>query len=209
MNRLLIIATAFVLAFGLGLPVTASAQTAPAAERAHLLPGCPLPSSRLIAAASPFDVELRLTVGSSGAVAAAEVSKSSGRLELDAAFAGAALACRFAPLSERAIAGRSGVVHRLAYRYPGGPSPLGMDACFATDYPPLARRREEEGTNSIHFRVALGETKPEVRLVRSSGSGSLDAEALARASSCLDNAVVRAELIPGQWYLQNIMWVMQ
>ena len=209
MNRLLSVATALLLACGPGQPVTASAQTAPAAERARLIPGCALPTGKPIAAASPFDVELRLTVGSSGAVAAAEVSKSSVRLELDAAFAGAALACRFAPLSERAIAGRSGVEHKLTYRYPGGPSPLGMDACLATDYPSLARRREEEGANSIYFRVAAGETKPEVRLVRSSGSGSLDAEALVLANSCLDNAVVRAELIPGQWYLQNIVWVMQ
>lgn len=209
MNRLPVIAITFVLACSLGRPVTASAQTAPAAERARLLPGCALPAGKLIAAASPFEVEIKLTVVSSGAVVAADITRSTGRLELDAAFASAALACRFAPLSERPFAGRGSVEHTLTYRRAEGTPPLGMYACFATEYPALARRREEEGTNSISFHVTAGERGPEVRLVRSSGSGSLDAEALVLARSCLDNAVARAELIPNQWYLQNIVWVMQ
>ena len=68
---------------------------------------------------------------------------------------------------------------------------------------------QEQGANRIAFRAPSGDAEPEVRLSRSSGSGSLDAEALLRARSCLANAVVRAELVPDQWYQQNIVWVLQ
>jgi TonB family protein len=84
-----------------------------------------------------------------------------------------------------------------------------MQACFATDYPSRASRREEEGTNTISFRVPAGEAEPEVKLSRSSGSASLDAEALLRASRCLSNAGVRSGLVPDRWYQQSIVWVLQ
>lgn len=209
MNRLLAIAPQFFLALGLGLPLIAPAQTAHPEDRPLLLPGCALPAAKLIAAAAPLDVELRLAVAFSGAVVGVGISRGSGHPELDAAFASAAEACRFAPVSEGRLEGRKTVEHKLTYRYQGGPPPLGMHACFATEYPSRARRHEEEGTNSISFRVPAGHTEPEVRLSRSSGSGSLDAEALLRARSCLANAVVRAELAPDQWYQQNIVWVLQ
>jgi TonB family protein len=206
MNRLLAIATRSFLTFALGLPMTAPAQPH---ERPVLHPGCALPATRLIAAAASFDVELRLAVDSAGAVVGVEVSKSSRQPELDGAFTSAARACRFVPVSERALAGRSSVEHKLTYRHRGGSAPLGMHACFATEYPERARLREEEGTNIIFFRVPAGDAEPEVRLSRPSGSGSLDAEALLRVRSCLANALVRAELTPDQWYQQMIVWVLQ
>jgi TonB family protein len=209
MNRPLAAATQCFLALSLGLPLIAFAQTAPSHDRPLLLPGCALPAAKLIAAAAPLEVELRLSVVPSGAVAGVEITRGSGHPELDAAFASAAEACRFAPVAESRLAGRKTVEHKLTYRYQGGPPPLGMHGCFATEYPSRARRREEEGTNSIFFRVPAGDAEPRVRLSRSSGSSSLDAEALLRVRSCLANAVVRAELVPDQWYRQNIVWVLQ
>lgn len=209
MNRLLAIATQFFLASGFALPLIAPAQTAHPQDRPLLLPGCALPTAKLISAAAPLDVELRLAVASSGAVVGVEISRGSGHPDLDAAFASAAEACRFAPVSESRLEGRRTAEHKLTYRYRGGPPPLGMHACFATEYPSRARLREEEGTNSISFRVPVGDAEPQVRLSRSSGSGSLDAEALLRVMSCLANAVVRAELMPDQWYRQDIVWVLQ
>jgi TonB family protein len=180
-----------------------------AAYRPLLLPGCALPSAKLIAAAGPLDVELQLAVAASGAVVAVATSRSSGHPELDAAFAAAARACRFAPVPQAGLEGRQSVEHTLAYRYLGGPPPLGMHACFPTDYPSRARLREEEGTNGISFRVPAGDADAEIRLTRRSGSGSLDAEALLRARTCLANSGVRAELMPDQWYHQDIVWVLQ
>jgi TonB family protein len=198
-----------VLVWCLGLLSTAAAQTLRPPYRPLLLPGCALPSAKLIAAAAPLDVELRLAVDASGTVVSTEVSKGSGLAELDAAFASAAQACRFAPFPEGRLEGRQSVEHKLTYRHSGGPPPMGMHACFATDYPSRAKLREEEGANRISFRVPAGEAEPEVRLSRSSGSGSLDAEALLRVSRCLSNAAVRAGLVPDQWYQQNIVWVLQ
>ena len=156
-----------------------------------------------------MDVELRLAVLSSGAVAGVKIHRSSGHPELDEAFARAAEACRFEPVIGNMVESGKTVEHTLIYQYQGGPPPLGMHACFATEYPARARRREEQGANRIAFRVPSGDGEPEVRLTRSSSSGSLDAEALLRARSCLANAVVRAELVPDQWYQQNIVWVLQ
>lgn len=203
-------ATLAVLACGIGLLSTAAAQMPQPPYRPLLLPGCALPPAKLIAAAAPLDVELRLAVDSFGAVLSVEMSRGSGVLNIDAAFATAAQACRFAPFPEGRLEGRRGVEYTLKYRHHAGPPPLGMHACFATDYPSRARLREEEGTNSISFRVPAGEAEePEVRLSRSSGSGSLDAEAVLRASRCLSNASVRAGLAPDQWYHQSIVWVLR
>jgi TonB family protein len=198
-----------VLACSLGLLSAAAAQTSRPPYRPLLLPGCALPAAKLIAAAAPLDVELSLAVDSSGDVVGVEMSRGSGRPEVDAAFASAAQACRFAPVPEARLEGRKSIEYRLTYRRDGGLPPLGMHACFATEYPSRARLREEEGTNSISFRVPAGEAEPQVRLSRSSGSGSLDAEALLRVRSCLANAVVRAELVADQWYQQSIVWVLQ
>lgn len=191
----------------LGLFSAAAAQTSVPAYRPVLLAGCALPEGKYIAV--PLDVELRLAVDSSGAVLGVEVSKGSGRPEVDAAFASAAGACRFAPVPQAGLDGRNGAEHKLAYRYDGGPPPLGMHGCFATEYPRGAQLREEEGSNSISFRLPAGDAQPQVRLSRSSGSASLDAEALLRASRCLSNAGVRAALVPDQWYQQTMVWVLQ
>lgn len=195
-----------VLACSIGLLSAAAAQTPRPPYRPVLLPGCALPPAKLIAAAAPLDVELKLAVASSGAVVGVEMSTGSGVPDLDAAFASAAQACRFEPFAEARLEGRRGAEYTLTYRHHGGPPPLGMHACFATEYPSRARLREEEGTNSISFRVPAGAAEPQVSLSRSSGSGSLDAEAVLRASRCLSNPAVRAGLVPDQWYQQSIVW---
>jgi TonB family protein len=209
MNRLAPLAIPLILALCSGFPVPGAAQTPRAPYRPLLLPGCALPSAKLIAAAAPVDVELTLAVVPSGTVVGVETSRSSGRPELDAAFGSAAQACRFEPVPAARLEGRQGVEHKLTYRYQGGPPPLGMHACFAPEYPSLARRRGEEGTNGLSFRVPAGDAEPEIRLTRPSGSSSLDAAALVGARSCLANAGVRAELVPDQWYQQTIVWVLQ
>ena len=205
-SRRLALGAPAVIALSLGLLSMAAAQTPRTSDRAVLLPGCALPPAKLIAAAAPIDVTLRLAVASTGEVVDAEMRRGTGHPELDAAFATAAKACRFAPVP----AGGQRVEHKLTYRYSGGPQPLGVHACFPTEYPSRARRRDEEGTTIVSFRVPAGDaTPPEVGLARSSGSGSLDAEALLRASSCLSNGSVRAELVPDQWYQQSVRWVLQ
>jgi TonB family protein len=209
MNRHAPLAIQLILALCFGFPVPGAAQTPRAPYRPLLLPGCALPPAKLIAAAAPVDVELTLAVVPSGTVVGVETSRSSGHPELDAAFASAARACRFEPVPEARLEGRQSVEHKLTYRYQAGPPPLGTHACFAPDYPSHARRRDEEGTSTLAFRVPAGDAEPEIRLTRPSGSSSLDAAALLRARSCLANAGVRAELVPDQWYQQTIVWVLQ
>jgi TonB family protein len=205
MNRLVLAATQLILVVGSGFAVTAAAQSPPTVFQPPLLPGCALPSPKLIAAAAPVDVELTIVVAPSGSVVSVETQRGSGNPELDAAFVSAARACRFAGVS----GARINLEHKLRYRYEGGRPPIGIHACFPAEYPSLARRRGEEGTTKLLFLIPAGDAAPEVKLARPSGSSSLDAGALLVGSGCLANPRVRAELAPGQWYEQSIVWVLR
>jgi TonB family protein len=198
-----------VIACGMGLLTSVAAQAQRPAEGPVLLPGCALPAARLISSATPVDVELRLAVDPSGAVAGVEIARSSGRADVDAAFAGAAQACRFTSFAPSPLPWITTREHPLHYRHDGPEPPMGVHACFPTDYPAMALRQGDEGSNTILFRVPAGDAPPEVKLSRSSGSRFLDEEAVLRANRCLANAGVRAELAPDKWYRQSYRWVLQ
>jgi TonB family protein len=196
MNRLLFLTTQLLLIVGCGFAARSSAQSPPAVLQPPLLPGCALPSPKLIAAAAPVDVELNIAIAQSGSVVNIEIHRGSGNPELDAAFISAARACRFAGVDVVSVEERYKLEQKLRFRFDGGLPPIGINQCFPTEYPSLARRRGEEGTTAIRFLVPAGDAAPEVKLAHSSGSGSLDKRALLVASSCLSNVSVRAELAP-------------
>lgn len=208
MHPLLIFAIPVSLVLGYGFVGSAGAQSRPAVAQPRLMPGCALPSAKLMAAAAPVDVELALAVAPSGAVVNVSVQRGSGHEELDAAFATAAGACRFARVSGAGAEGHAQRQYTLRFQYGGGGSPRGFFGCFPTEYPAMARRMEEEGTTGVSFMVPAADGAPEVKLTRSADSKSLDSEALLIASSCLANPGVRAEWEPGRWYHQPIRWVL-
>jgi TonB family protein len=209
-SSLTFLAAPLVLVLGSAFAATAAGQSpAPATViRPPLLPGCALPSPKLIAAAAPLNIELTIAVTPSGSVASVEARSNSANPELEAAFAGAARACRFEATPAARAEGRR-LEHRLTYRYASGLPLLGVHGCFAAEYPSLARRTEEEGTTTVRFLVPTGDAAADVRLVRSSDSKSLDAQTLRVANSCLANPGVRAELTPDQWYEQSMIWMVK
>ena len=89
------------------------------------------------------------------------------------------------------------------------PATAGIQACLRPQYPPVALLREEEGTTTLLFMVPAGGAAPELRLIRSSGSRTLDDAALRTAGTCLGKPEVRADLAPDRWYRQSIQWVLQ
>ena len=204
MNRIVLVAAQLLVFAGAGFAEEPEGPPPPGVMRPSLLPGCALPSPRLIADAAPVHVQLALAVAPSGSVTGVETRKSSGHSELDAAFVDAARACRFVP-----VAGGRKLEYKLEYRYDGGPMTSGIHACFSPEYPRLAMRREEEGTTTLAFLVPAGDAAAQVRMVGSSGSRSLDEGALAMASSCLANPGVRAGLVPDRWHRQSVIWVLQ
>jgi TonB family protein len=208
MNRIVLVAVQLLLFAGAVFAAEPEGLPVPAVLRPTLLPGCALPSPKLIAAAAPVNVALLLATDPSGSVIGVETRRSSGNAELDAAFVDAARACRFAPVPHAWLAGGRKLEYKLDYRYAGG-LPTGVHACFSPDYPPVALRREEEGTTTVGFLVSAGDAAPQVKVLVSSGSRSLDAEALLMAGSCLANPSVRADLAPDRWYRQSVMWVLQ
>jgi TonB family protein len=209
MNRIVLVAVPLLLFAGAGFAGEPEGLPTPAVFRPSLLPGCALPSPKLIAAAAPVNIELLLATDPAGSVVGVETRRSSGNGELDAAFVDAARACRFAPVPHAGVAGGRKLEYRLEYRYAGGPPTTGVHACFSPDYPPLAMRRQEEGTTTVAFLVPAGDSAPQVKVILSSGSRSLDAGSLLMASSCLANPSVRADLAPDRWYRQSVMWVLQ
>ncbi|MCG2591161.1 energy transducer TonB [Ramlibacter sp. XY19] len=97
---------------------------------------------------------------------------------------------------------------------PGGEPPLlaprpSFQACIRPEYPPDALRWGEEGTTTFAFLVPVGDGAPEFRVIRSSGSARLDAGALQIAGKCLAIPEIKADLGPGRWYRQSILWVLQ
>jgi TonB family protein len=209
MNRIVLVAAQLLLFAGTGLAGEPEALPTPAVFRPSLLPGCALPSPQLIAAAAPVNIELLLATDPAGSVIGVETRRGSGHAELDAAFVDAARSCRFAPVPNTWLAGGRKLEYRLEYRYAGGPPTTGVHACFSPDYPPLALRRGEEGTTTLAFMVPAADSAPQVKVTVSSGSSSLDAEALRMASSCLANPSVRADLAHDRWYRQSVKWVLQ
>ena len=207
MHPLLIFATRLSLVVACGFAASATAQSLPSQPR--LMPGCALPSAKLLAAAAPVDVELVLGVAPSEDVADVSVRRGSGNVELDTAFVAAARACRFTRAAGAGAEPGLQRQHTLRFQYAGGRSARGFFGCFPTEYPAVARRMDEEGTTGISFMVPATDAPAQVKLTHSAQSRSLDSEALLIASSCLANPGVRGEWEPDRWYHQPIKWVLQ
>lgn len=209
MNPLLNLATQLGLVVACGFAASAAAQARPGVSQPRLMPGCALPSAKLMAAAAPLDVELVLGVAPSGDVVNVAMRRGSGDDALDAAFVAAARACRFTSAAGAGAEPAPQRQHTLAFQYAGGRSSRGFFGCFPTGYPAVARRLDEEGTTGIAFMVPATDAPAQVKLTQSAHSRSLDSEALLIASSCLANPSVRGEWEPDRWYHQPIKWVLQ
>jgi TonB family protein len=184
------------------------AEPMPLPRHARLLAGCALPEAGLIVQGGSFKIQLDLAVMPTGEVDAVKLLKSSGSAFLDEAFVAASRACRFMPVVEANIPNSHRFQHRLDYTSQPGVPPRGVHGCFMIEYPPVARRNDEQGTVEVLFR-ALKDGGQEIRLARSSGSPVLDSVTMGVAAECLPNASVRAPLQPDQWYRQAVTWVLR
>lgn len=204
-----VFALALQVALIAGFATAAGAQSTRLPFQPRLLPGCALPAPKLIAAAAPVDVKLKVAVAPSGSVLRADVVKGSGDSALDAAFLKAALACRFAAIGSGRVDAGSELEAVMRFRLDAGVLPIGIHGCFPVDYPPRAQNRGEEGMTGIRFFLPAGDAAPQVKLAVASGSAVLDEAALTMASTCLSQPGVRGELAADRWYSQNIMWVLR
>ena len=173
----------------------ATSQISAATAAPVLLPGCELPSPRLMRAAAPFGVDMDLTVLPDGSVDKVEFRKAAVDDGLNNAFIEAARLCRFTPARILATGESTSGRATLSYAMVGNePQLLGLARCFPVGYPPLSRRLGEEGLVVIDLYQPREGGPPLTRVSRSSGSVRLDAMALSMVTACLSKPEVHKDL---------------
>jgi len=191
------------------LPPTKTPTPAPVTKfDAVLQPGCLMQTSPGLPAASGT-ATLQLRIGTTGQVLSASVATSSGSPPLDALLLASARRCAFAPAFT--VGGPDRVRtemeddYTLSLAWPAPPL-VGPHRCFRPDYPHLARRREEEGTVAVEFRLHADD-KLETRVRPGSATGSMLRELSVRTvEACLRHEEARATLQRGAWYAISYTW---
>lgn len=190
-------------------PKPPAAPLPPVKFDAVLLPGCLMLTSPEVPADSGT-ATLQLRVAASGQVVSARVTKSSGSQPTDAMLQASARRCAFSPAftSGGANHERTEVEddYTLNVSWPKPPL-LGPHRCFRPDYTLAARRRDEEGTVVVEFRLRVEDGTLETRVGPTSTAIPMLRELSVRTvQACLRHEEASGSLQRGVWYAIPYTW---
>jgi len=176
---------------------------------AVLQPGCLIQTSPDLPATGGTAV-MQLRIDTSGQVTSVRVTQSSGSTAMDAMLLNSARRCSFTPAFTLGGPDRTRAEveddYTLSITWPTPPL-LGPHRCFRPDYTPAARRRGEEGTVVVQFRLRADEGTLETRVQPGGAAMPMLRELSVRAvEACLRHAEARSALQPGAWYAIPYTW---